>query len=198
MKYVNQKQYPHVPYVTRTEPDDPEYEKGKTTTVASSGCGLCAAIMVADRLLPFYAFDLDDAIALSYEVNANHGRGTSYLRFAPAFAEKLGLKVVFSKDVADVSNCLRTGGVAVALVGAYAEGQGLFTRSGHYITIISEEPDGRFAILDPSFTDTKFEEPDRKGKVEIKNDVIILCDKKTLAKEEITTRPYPYFLFWRQ
>ena len=198
MKYINQKLHPHMPYVTRCEPDNPEHEKGKTTTVASSGCGLCAAIMVADRLLPFYDFDLDDAIALSYEVKANHGRGTDYLRFAPAFAEKLGLKVVFSKNVEDVSNCLRTGGAAVALVAAYAEGQGLFTRSGHYIAIIGEEPDGRFAILDPSFTDTKYEEPDRKGKVEIKNDVIVLCDKATLVKEEITTRPYPYFLFWRQ
>ena len=198
MKYVNQKEHPHMLYVTRTKPGHPEQEKGKTTTIATSGCGLCSAIMVADRLLPFYDFDLYDAIELSYETNANHNLGTDYRRFAPAFAEKLGLQVEFSSDVEDVCRCLRTGGVAVALVSGRGEGQGLFTRVGHYIVVINEEEDGRLAILDPSFTDTKYEEPDRKGRVEIKNDIIILCDKAALVKEETQTGAPPYYLFHRK
>ena len=198
MKYVNQKQHPHMLYVTRTEPGHPDAEKGRTTTIASSGCGLCAAIMAADRLLPCCDFDLYDAIDLSYAVNANHHLGTDYRRFAPAFAEKLGLQVEFSTDVEDVCRCVRTGGVAVALVSGRGEGQGLFTRTGHYVVIIGEEPDGRFAILDPSLVEGKFEEPDRKGKVEITNGVIILCPKDTLVKEETRTGPPPYYLFRRK
>lgn len=198
MKYINQLDHPHMLYVTRTDPEHPEHEKGKSTTIATSGCGLCSAIMVADRLLPFYDFDLYDAIELSYATNANSNLGTNYSRFAPAFAEKLGLKLEFSRDVEDVSNCLRTGGVAVALVSGRSEGQGLFTRGGHYITVIGEEPDGRFAILDPYFKEGKFDEPDRKGKVEIKNDYIVLCDKPTLVNEETRNGSFPYYLFWRK
>ena len=100
MKYVNQLQHPHMLYVTRT---DPEYgDSGKTTTIKSSGCGLCSAIMVADRLLPSYDFELEDAVTLSYSVEANRAAGTSYSRFAPAFAEKLGLINAAKHDSQDI------------------------------------------------------------------------------------------------
>ena len=198
MKYISQLDYPHIPYITRTEMEGDEFEKGKTTTVRSSGCGLCSALMAADRLLIHCDFTLEDAIALSYEMKANHKIGTNYTRFAPAFAEKVGLRLETSFDVEDVSRCVRTGGAVVVLVGAHREDQGLFTRGGHYMAVIAEEADGRFAILDPSLSPTKYESEDRKGRVEIKNDVIVLCDHKTLAHEAISTGKAPYYLFWRQ
>ena len=74
----------------------------------------------------------------------------------------------------------------------------MFTRGGHYMAVIAEEADGRFAILDPSLSPTKYEEPDRKGKVEIKNDVIVLCDHETLASQAVANGKAPYYLFWRQ
>ena len=43
MKYINQKDYPHWLYVTRVDLGEADRERGKTTTVASSGCGLCSA-----------------------------------------------------------------------------------------------------------------------------------------------------------
>ncbi len=199
MKYLNQRDYPHWLYITRTDMEGEDKERGKTTTVFTSACGLCAAVMVADRLLPFYDFDLNSAIDLSYAVKANYRVGTSYRRFAPAFAEKLGLKLETSHDTEDVRRCLRTGGAVVALVGGDREGAvGLFTHSAHYITLINEEPDGCFAILDPYFYEGKFEEDGRKGKVALKNGVVILCDGQTLDTEAKAQRDTPYYLFWRK
>ena len=197
MKYVNQLKYPNMLYVTRTEMDEKNKEWGRTSTIKSSGCGLCAAIMVADRLLPEYQFDLDDALALAYESGANRKRGTSYACFGPAFAEKMGLKMEATKDVEALRNCLRTGGAAVILVDGDRDGKvGLFTHSGHFMAIINEETDGRFAILDPSLSATKYEEEGRKGRVEIRNGVIVLADGKTL-EEETANRATPFYLFWR-
>ena len=198
MKYINQLDYPHWLYVTRTDMDEEKRNWGKTSTVKSSGCGMCSAVMVADQLLPNCDFELPDAISLSYEVKANHQRGTDYSRFAPAFAEKLGLRLETSFDVEDVTRCIHTGGAVVVLVGAHREDQGLFTRGGHYMAIINQEADGRFVILDPSLSPTKYEEPDRKGKVEIRNGVIVLCDPKTLANEAVANGKVPYYLFWRK
>ena len=95
MRYINQLDHPHMLYVTKTEMEGEAREKGRTTTIKSSGCGLCSAIMVADRLLVDYDFELYDAIQLAYDVEANHKDGTNYKRFAPAFAEKM-LAVVLS------------------------------------------------------------------------------------------------------
>lgn len=198
MKYVCQLDYPHWLYITRTEQEGELKEKGKTTTIRSSGCGLCSAVMVADRLLPGCDFDLKAAIDLSYEVKANRARGTTYPLFAPAFAKRLGLKLEASADIEDLRRCLRTGGAAVVYVGGHYEDHvGVFSRGGHYIAAISEEPDGRFAILDPSYYEGKYEEEGRKGKVEVRNGVIALCSGETLASDIKREADKHYYLFWR-
>ena len=198
MKYINQLDYPELLYVTRANPEHPRHETGKTTTVRSSGCGLCAAIMVADRLLPNCEFDLTDAITLAYASGANHQVGTDYCLYAPALAEKLGLRLEMTDDLQALRHCMRSGGAAVARVRGDRDGKiGLFTRNGHYIAVIGEEPDGRLAILDPSYRPGKFEEDGRQGKVEMVNDVIALCDAETLA-EEGNPNYASFYLFWRK
>lgn len=198
MKYINQLNFPDIPYVTRTDLEGAEREKGLNTTIRSSGCGLCAAIMVADRLLVDYTFDLTDAIELSYAVKANYKKGTCYKRFAPAFAEKMGLQWEATNDPEALRNCLRTGGAAVIHSGGDREGYiGVFTHRGHYITAISEAPDGRIVILDPSYKERKYEEEGRKGLVEVKNGVIALCDMQVLVNDSANQDP-GFHLFWRK
>ena len=198
MRYINQLEYAHIPYITRTSLQGEQYEKGQNTTVRSSGCGLCAAIMAVDRLLPNVEFTLEQAVELSYESKANTMVGTNYSCYAPAVARKFGLKVQASMDEKDLQNCLRTGGAAVVQVRGDRNGQkGLFTNGGHYMTVVWEEPDGRFAILDPSYREGKFNDPDRQGKVEVKNDNVILCSPEILAQEARPDR-FHYYLFWRK
>ena len=198
MRYVNQKQYPEMPYITCTKPDHPKHERGKTTTIKTSGCGLCSSIMIADRLLVDYKFDLEDAIALSYEIGANYGAGTARTYF-PVFAERMGLRHEMASTLEDVKNCLRTGGAVVAHVaGDHGDRIGLFSHVGHYIVVINEEPDGRFAILDPAYELGRYEEEARKGKVEVKNGVIALCSPEDLHEDTLNRQPDAYHLFWRK
>ena len=198
MKYVNQLLYPHIPYITRWEMETEEdREKGKHTTVRSSGCGLCAAVMVADWLLPNCTFELEDALELAVQVGAGHRLGTDYARFAPAFAEKLGLSWEPTDDPEALRQCLRTGGAAVIHVDGDREGHiGVFTHGAHYITAISVDTDGRIVILDPSYKEGKFEEEGRKGLVEIKNGVLALCTMEVLVEE--TIKKYPGFHLFRR
>lgn len=198
MKYINQLEYPRWPYINRTNMDEAEREAGKTKTIATSGCGLCAAVMVADRLLTNITFDLQDALQLSYDTKANHKAGTDYKIFAPAFAEKLNLKLEMTNDAERVRYCLRTGGAVVVHSGGDREGYiGVFTHGGHYVTLISEEEDGRIAVLDPSYKVGKYEEEGRKGKVEMKDGFIALCDLSVLAKDAENRDP-GFYLFWRK
>ena len=193
MKYINQLDHPHMRYITRT---DPEYgDSGKTTTIKSSGCGLCSAIMVADRLLPDYKFELTDAIDLSYEIKANHGRGTDPLFFAE-FAKKLGLDYKKATTTEELIHCLQTGGAAVVHVGKVEGRVPLFTKGGHYMAVIGVERDGRLAILDPSYFPGKYDEEGRQGKVEMSQGVVSLCTPEILA-EESSMKKTPYHLFWR-
>ena len=199
MKYINQLDYPEWFYVTKTElEDEARREHGKTTTVRSSGCGLCSAVMVADRLVVDCDFDLVDAINLSYEVGANKGVGTSMKTFGPAFAEKLGFDLEMTSDPERLCYCMRTGGAAVVHVGGDREGYtGVFSHGGHYVAAIGQQADGRIIVLDPSYKVGKYEEEGRKGKVEVKHDVIALTDAQVLADDGASRTPC-FYLFWRK
>ena len=198
MRYVNQKKYPDMPYITCTKPDHPRHERGKTTTIKTSGCGLCSSIMIADRLLPSYEFELEDAIALSYKVGANYGSGTARLYF-DAFAERFGLIKKEASTIEELLNCLRTGGAAIVHVGGDREGRvGLFSHVGHYIVAVNEEPDGRIAILDPALEPGRYDEEGRAGKVEVKNGYISVCAPELLHEDTATRQPGSYILFWRK
>lgn len=198
MKYINQKQYPHIPYITRTQMEGEAREKGLKTTISSSGCGLCASIMTADRLIPNCEFGLEEAIALSYEAKANGLPGTYWKEYVPAFTVKFNLHNENTCDTERLLHCLRTGGAAMCVTNGDHDGYvGVFSHGKHWITLIGQEPDGRIAVLDPSYVEGKFEEEGRKGKVEMKNGVIALCDLQVLV-EETQGRDPAFFLFWRK
>ena len=67
-------------------------------------------------------------------------------------AEELGLDLEMTSDPERLRYCLRTGGSAVFLVNGSRDGYvGMFSRGGHYVLALSEERDGRIAILDQSY-----------------------------------------------
>ena len=198
MKYVNQKKYPDWIYVTRAGMEGELKETGRTTTISSSGCGLCSSVMVLDRLIPESRFELEDAIQLSYDAKANLSWGTDFEVLAPVLAEKYGLELEMSNEPERLRCCLQTGGVAVLHVkGDRADYVGVFSHGGHYAVAISEERDGRIAVLDPSYFEGKYEEEGRKGLVEMKNDFIALCDINVII-EDTAPADISFFLFWRK
>ena len=198
MKYVNQLEHGDWLYVTRTDLEGAAKDKGRDTTIRRSGCGLCSAIMVADRLVPESTFGLKEALKISYDVKANHSIGTDYQRYVPAFAEECGLYYEMSNDTERLLYCLRTGGAAILHIKGDREGHvGVFSHRGHYAVAINEERDGRIAVLDPSYKEGKYEEEGRKGLVEVKKGVIALCDVKVI-EEDTEPAEYSYYLFWRK
>ena len=197
MKFIRQLDYPNLTYVTMTELSENERLAGKSTTIANSGCGLCAAVMVVDKLLPNANFNIEDAIALSYKAKANIKSGTQYPIFAPFFAKEFNFKLETTCDAKRLLYCLKTGGAVVARISGDQNGYvGLFSHGYHYVFVNNVEEDGRICILDPSIKDGKYLEDGRKGKVEVKNDVFALCSLDDLVKDTAFSNP-SFYLFWR-
>ena len=198
MEYVNQKEYPYWLYNTRLGQCDEEKEKGKTTTIASSGCGLCSAVMVAHRLIPRCEFSLKDAVRISYETHSNMGKGTTYKTFIPTFAQELGLDYEMTNDPERLLYCLRTGGVAVCHTKGNREGYtGVFSIGGHYFLAINEERDGRIATLDPAYVEGRYSGEGKDGLVEMTHGFVGLSSLETIIKD---TEPaeFSFYLFWRK
>ena len=198
MKFICQLDYPDWLFITRTGHEGDEFEKGKTTTVKNSGCGMCGAVMLADQLIPNCDFDLTDAINLCYQVKGNQKKGTDYSIFGPALAEKLNLECKPSRDINEVLDCLRTGGSAIVIAAGDRDGrEGVFCHGGHVMNAISIEADGRLVLLDPSYCPEKYTSEYRRDKVEIKHDFLVLTTPEILA-EECAPKNIPYYLYWRK
>ena len=196
MFYINRGDYPALPYRTMT--DTPEVEYGQNSTVKTSGCGLCSALMAGDRLIPNFSWTIEQAVQFSYDIGANHQRGTDYLIFAPAFAKKFGLSLEITDDPEKLLQCLRTGGAAVAHCRQDDElnPTPLFTKMGHFVCVIAQQADGRLCVLDPNVTPGKFDTPYRKERVEQKGD-ICLCSVEDMVKETSPKAPNCFYLFNR-
>lgn len=195
MRYVNQLEYPHLPYPTKIKKADVPEEK-KKTTVRSSGCGLCCACMTID-LLTDKSLDIEECVRISEDCGANHGVGTDMSMLGPVIAEKFGLTYSKTDDLDEAIAHLRSGGAIISHVGIPKDATiGLFTKSGHYISLIST--DGKeFCILDPSWSAEKYKIPERLGRVNEDNYPYIYSDINTVHSETKPGRT-KYHLFARK
>ncbi len=188
MIYVNQLEYSDLPYPTCVKQEVP-----KNSTVRSSGCGLCSVCMVVDGLT-FETLSIEECVRIAMECEANHSRDTDMNVLGPVIAERYGLEYTKTSDLAEAIAHLQRGGKIIAHVGV-PEGKeiGLFTKGGHYITLIATDGES-FTILDPSYSPTKFEIPERAGRVETKDAPILYCPVEVVHSKTKQNR-VKYHLF---
>ena len=170
MKYINQLEYPHIPYRTHAK-NDSVSEADKMKSVSRSGCGPCSTCMAVE-LLTDKCLDI---------------------------AEMYGLDYSYTNDLGEAVECLRSGGKIVVHVSIHEPGKlGLFTKGGHYMLLVST--DGKdFCILDPSYTPEKYLIPERAGKVDVSHAPYLYCDINTVHAETKVSDKYPkYHLFKRK
>jgi len=187
---VNQNDYDNKQYITKTD-YYPEDKSGLETTIKSSGCGLCCAVMMA-RIFDI-DFDLDDAINLAYECKANNHYGTNFFKYSKAYCEKLNLSCSTSSDYKDMYKCLDEGGVVLINVGGdNGDHLGVFSHIGHYILATGHDND-TVEILDPDLLLEKYQEEHRIGKVKIDGEYIYSDIENIIL--DTRNRELPYFLF---
>lgn len=194
MKLIKQNDYPHIPYITNTSKRFDE--DGTKTTIADSGCGICAAMMLMEYYYPEIEFTMNKAIELSYECEANHGLGTDYKRYSEALCQKYGLKLerTDKKDV--LIKHLNSGNIAVVNVGGnHDDYLGYFSKYGHYIVVESIKEDV-IKVLDPGYTSTKYLEAHRIDKMKVIDERIYASID--LLMEDIKTRKYPIYMYQRK
>lgn len=192
MQYVNQLDYPHVKYNHNMAHGGPP--EGRDT-VRTSGCGLCCASMVVDQLTD-RSLPVEECVRLSEDNGASRGIGTNMKVLGTVIAARYELDFSYTNEVEEAIAHLQKGGRVVALVAGSREGYvGLFTKSEHYILLISYDGE-EFCILDPSMTDTKFTEEGREGRVRVEKPFVYASRREVELATEAESRRY--YLFSRK
>ena len=191
MLYINQRDYPHIPY-----PNDIEGQcLPEKQNIATCGCGICSACMVVDQLTT-QSLSLEEGIAISVANKANLRPGTNMIKFGTAVAEKFDLKFSYTGDKEEMLAHLRKGGRVIVNVANRPDGtRGLFTRTGHYMVLIAAEGE-QICFLDPYYG-PEYNEGELKEKVDSSRAPILYCDMD-LIERETENRKTPYYLFERK
>ena len=191
MIYINQKKYPDMPYEHNVDNGG----AGENSNVSFGGCGLCCACMVVENMT-FNKFSLEECRDLSQEVRANWDLGTDIKILGPEVAKKFNLEYGETSDIEVVNKHLAEGGMVIANSGGDREGYiGLLTHGGHYVVVLSVKDDV-YTVLDPSWTEDKFHEEGREGKVV--EDYPFIYVKKDDLEMDCSNREPRYYLFKRK
>lgn len=192
MLYVNQLEYPHLKYNHNVAHGGPP--EGRDS-VKTSGCGLCCASMVVDQLTD-QSLPIEECVRLSEENGASQEIGTSMKIFGNVLADRYGLDFSYTKDVEEAIAHLQKGGRVIALVGGDREDYvGLFTKRAHYILLLSYDGE-EFCVLDPAFSDTKYTEEGRVGRVRIDKPFLYSSKEEMMLATE--AQGIRYYLFSRK
>jgi hypothetical protein len=122
--------------------------------------------MVVDHLT-VKNLPLEECVRLSEENHANRNPGTDLRVLAPVVAELYDLEYQFSDSAEELADWLAKGGEAVCnVMGKYEGRGGLLSNGGHYVEIVSY--DGKeVCILDPDFSEEKFQTEARKDRIRV-------------------------------
>ena len=190
MLYINQLDYPDMVYHHNMK----EGGAGEYNTVKVAGCGPCSLCMIVENMT-YHHLDLQECLEISENVKANMDMGTDLKILGPVIAEKFNMKYGETSDVKVLQEHLSKGGMAVANSGGDREGYtGLLTHGGHYVVVLSWDGT-EFCILDPSYTETKFHEEGREGKV--REDYPFIYVKEGDLVKDCENRDPSFYLFAR-
>lgn len=192
MRYLNQKNYRHIPYMHNLDAGGAPEDR---RNVATSGCGLCCMCMVVDRLTT-QTLELSECVRMAEDCGANHKPGSRMHILGPVAAERFGLSYAATDSLVDVKKTLQAGGCAIMFTGGvHGDRKGIFTQNpnGHYIVLLSVDENDDFCILDPNYDAEKFLVEGVCDKVKVCAPYLY-CSGNVLMGE-MTDLAAPFYLF---
>ena len=186
MEYLitKQRNFGHIKY---------NWPGGSGKTVKSSGCGPCAMLMVIENMLgkPWL---MADWIKWVLSTGARVNGGTDMYKLCQAVVKKYGLEFTTTSSEATLKEHIKKGGMAIANVGGKRSGwAGLFSDSGHFVTVLGLLQDGRFIIGDPGIYSGKFNSSFRRSKVQVDGDLVYV-NAANLHQDTLNRTPNYYLL----
>jgi len=189
MKYINQLEYRNLLYPTTLERDAPLC--APYPSVAEAGCGLCCACMMINQLTK-KQLSVQQCIDLAIKAGANRF-GTDLGLLGNALASRYNLAMQVTDSMTQLTNCLRLGGCAVANVGGDRRGyQGVLSCGGHFVLVSKIDRD-KVWILDPAYTEEKYQKPHRRVVTEIQGDYVVT--RLVVLEEDTRSRSPAFYLF---
>lgn len=185
IRVLNQLDYEHVLYPTSLERGAVPHEP--YPSVAKAGCGLVSACMLVSMLTE-KRLEIEDAVRISVNAGANRF-GTDMPLLSAKIAELFELELSVGTEREALLAGLHCGGAAIL----HAEKpQGLFSDGGHFVLAAAAKGDSVY-VLDPSFTDEKYNKEYRRGLFTMEPPFVVVPAETVM--EQIKYRTPSWYMF---
>lgn len=169
---VIEEEYEEVPLYNQLDYSEPYGDYG---TIASHGCGITCLAMVATYLLDIEY--LPDELATEFG-RYNTKKGSLWILFEES-ASVLGLKLQErTRNEEKVMKALANNQLVISL-----QHKGLFTKGGHFITLVGLTDDGKILVNDPN------------GKNYSKTEELIDGFENGFTEEQVFDAGGPYWIY---
>lgn len=128
-------------------------------TIGSGGCGVACASMIVSS---FKDIVTPDKMAIDFMNNGLRVNGGTSNQAFDYIASKYGIKHELKWKLDEAMDCLKRGGMVVALCS-----NGLFTTGGHFIVFAGLRDENTIIVYDPYLYTNKFTLYGRNGKAEV-------------------------------
>lgn len=157
--YYNQLNYPKIPYDNKTT--------SKKETIATSGCGVCSALMVLNNLYNNELMTVKEMAEFSIEHKARDNYGTNMVTLLNSLSKYFErCKYSVTTDINKVIKHLKNGGVAILNQGDIDLGYyNVFSSGGHYVYCYKVTNDNKMYVYDPAYTSKRYKSAPRKNRI---------------------------------
>lgn len=171
--YYNQLYYNNVSYDNKST--------SKKETIATSGCGVCSALMVLNNLYNSEMLTVKEMANFAISHKARDNYGTNMYTLLNAIQKYYGsIKYSTTTNINTVIKHLKNGGVAILNQGDNNAGYtNVFSTGGHYVYCYKITDDNKMYVYDPSFTSTKYITSPRKNRI-----VKVIANKGCVVKSD--------------
>ncbi len=147
--YLNQRNYPNVPYPHASRP---------SATVATSGCGVCCAAMALANVTDF-SVTVAEMAQYAIRHGARDAYGTNLQTLLAAMKQDYaGFDYRLTDSKGELVTHLKSGGAAIANVGGdRGNYKGIFCTTGHFVYVAGLIGNDQLIILDPDEYDGKYD-----------------------------------------
>lgn len=182
MFYYNQTDYANIKYDNKST--------AAVETIATSGCGPCAACIAVNSLANKELFTVKEMAQLSLNSGARDNSGTNMTTLLKAICKKHGdFSFSTTNDESKVVSHIKGGGIVIANQG---DAYNIFSTAGHFVVLDSLDG-GNINVLDPQMYSGKYDSYKRPQRIVKKTSYGCVVTSTELGKATADRNP-AYFM----
>lgn len=179
-------------YYNQLDYEDVDYSyNSNNKTVATSGCGVCAALCILNNYYNTTVMSVKEMASFAKKCGARVWSGTNMSVLLNALSKKYDISYTTTSKNSELLNHIKSGKFAIINQG---DEYNVFSTAGHYVVGFGIDGKDNIKCLDPQYYYGKYSKSPRKNRIEKADKEEVWVNLKEVGKATIDRNPSYYLV----